>query len=156
MPHRYQKHPRQPQFHRASRLRPSHEQQHQQYPNHLCPRQRANACNQSMGMRTGTIDQFSNPSFPELAQGCVGGKSSSPAGPFHRPVDFIACVHIVCQIGGPMGNRATVCFTIPNEGIPNFYDLRDRIFLERRILIQARREAERTYFEKKPWEREPA
>ena len=70
-----------------------------------------------LGMRTGTIDQFSNPSFPELAQGCVGGKSSSPARPFKRPVNLIARVHIVCQIGGPMGNRATVRFTIPNEGI---------------------------------------
>jgi hypothetical protein len=36
--------------------------------------------------------------------------------------------------------------------LPEFYDLRDKIFLERRDLILARREKERTYFETKPWD----
>lgn len=35
--------------------------------------------------------------------------------------------------------------------LPEFYDLRDRIFLERRPLILARRKEEQTYFETKPW-----
>jgi hypothetical protein len=35
--------------------------------------------------------------------------------------------------------------------LPEFYNFRDRIFLERRKLILARREKERTYFETKPW-----
>jgi len=42
--------------------------------------------------------------------------------------------------------------TVPTT-LAEFYDLRDRMFLERRPLILARREAERTYFETKPWER---
>ncbi len=36
--------------------------------------------------------------------------------------------------------------------ITEFYDLRDKIFLERRELIRARRAAELTYFESRPWD----
>jgi len=36
--------------------------------------------------------------------------------------------------------------------LSEFYDLRDKIFFERRNLILARRDKERTYFETKPWE----
>lgn len=45
----------------------------------------------------------------------------------------------------------------PQEDCPvpatlaDFYDIRDRIFWERLTLIKARREAERTFFETKPW-----
>jgi 5-methylcytosine-specific restriction endonuclease McrA len=35
--------------------------------------------------------------------------------------------------------------------LPEFYDLRDRIFWERRELILATREKEREFFETKPW-----
>lgn len=42
--------------------------------------------------------------------------------------------------------------TVPRT-LPDFYDLRDRIFLERRKLILAARDKERTsYFETKPWD----
>lgn len=40
--------------------------------------------------------------------------------------------------------------TVPMT-LAEFYDLRDRIFLERQPLILARREAERTFFKTKPW-----
>jgi hypothetical protein len=40
--------------------------------------------------------------------------------------------------------------TVPMT-LPEFYDLRDKIFRERQLLILARRAQERTYFETKPF-----
>ncbi|WP_348262864.1 HNH endonuclease [Telmatobacter sp. DSM 110680] len=47
--------------------------------------------------------------------------------------------------------KVEVDCTVPKT-LPEFYDLRDRIFLERRNLILARRGKERTYFDTKPWD----
>jgi hypothetical protein len=46
--------------------------------------------------------------------------------------------------------KVTVDCAVPTT-LPEFYDLRDKIFRERQSLILARRAIELTYFESKPW-----
>jgi 5-methylcytosine-specific restriction endonuclease McrA len=74
------------------------------------------------------------------------------------PVDWredISNRVLSCAACNGFRNRYTVPEAVPKpRTLDEFYDLRDRIFAERKKLITESHRAERRFFESKPWETE--
>ncbi len=68
-------------------------------------------------MRTGTFDEIGDALRSELSESGVSGETSPTSAPFRIPVDLIACVLAVSDVGSSMRERAAMCFGIRYESL---------------------------------------
>ena len=59
---------------------------------------------------------------------------------------------LACTTCNSFCNRYTCVGATQPSSLNDFYDLRDKIFAERKQLLQAKHEEERKFFETQPWE----